>query len=297
MSKPVIAFIGLGNMGLPMANNLTAAGFSVHGFDTAHTELDSEPGMGIIQHSQLAEAVANADVIFTMLPNGAIVLDVLKQIFDARDQGATIVDCSTIDINDARNAHRLATEHGYAFFDAPVSGGIKGAAAGTLTAMVGGNQEILAKLDTVLTPLFDNIIHCGAAGNGQAAKLCNNMLLATTMIGAGETFNLGSQLGLDAQTLYKILSTSTGSCWSINSYCPVPGVGPESPADNHYQPGFSSQMMLKDMKLTQDAAHSVEVATPLGAQSLALYEAFVKHHGGADDFSAIINYLQTLQRK
>ena len=297
MSKPVIAFIGLGNMGLPMANNLAAAGFRVHGYDAACSKPNELAHADIIQHTQLSNCVADASVIFTMLPDGAVVLDVLKLIIDARDQSATIIDCSTIDINDAREAHRIATENGHTFFDAPVSGGIKGAAAGTLTAMVGGHRDSLAILDSVLDCLFANIIYCGGAGNGQAAKICNNMLLATTMIGASETFNLGEQLGLDAQTLFDVLSTSTGSCWAVNSYCPVPGVGPQSPADNRFQPGFSSQMMLKDMKLTQAAANSTEVATPLGAQSLALYEAYVQQHGGSSDFSAIIKYLQTLQRQ
>jgi len=297
MSKPIIAFIGLGNMGLPMANNLAAAGFSVHGYDAACSEPNELAHADIIQHTQLSDSVADASVIFTMLPDGAVVLDVLELIIDTRDQSATIIDCSTIDINDAREAHRIATEKGHTFFDAPVSGGIKGAAAGTLTAMVGGHRDSLAKLDSMLACLFANIIYCGAAGNGQAAKICNNMLLATTMIGASESFNLGEQLGLDAQTLFDVLSTSTGSCWAVNSYCPVPGVGPQSPADKRFQPGFSSQMMLKDMKLTQAAANSTGVATPLGAQSLALYEAYVQQHGGSSDFSAIIKYLLTLQRQ
>ena len=290
----IIAFIGLGNMGFPMASNLSRAGYTVNGFDTQITDElkeQSSAAPAIAIHEQLEPCVADAHVIFTMLPNGGIVHKVLQQLIDARSKPCTIVDCSTIDINDARAAHELAQQHGYTFFDAPVSGGIKGAAAGTLTAMVGGDESQLAQLADVLQPLFANIIHCGGAGNGQAAKICNNMLLATTMIGVGESFNLGDKLGLDPQILFNILSSSTGSCWSVNSYCPVPGVGPESPADNHYQPGFSGHMMLKDMKLTQAAAKSVSVATPLGEHSLALYEQFVAQGGGPQDFSAIIRFL------
>lgn len=296
MASENIAFIGLGNMGMPMANNLARAGFSVHAYDMAIDQNDERLEKSMVLHSTLSTAIDNADIIFTMLPNGAIVLDVLQQILDTRSAAATIFDCSTIDINDARKAHELAADAGYTFFDAPVSGGIKGAAAGSLTTMMGGDQKTLKSLEHILAPLFGNVIHCGGPGNGQAAKICNNMLLATTMIGTGETFNLGNKLGLDAQTLFDILSSSTGSCWSVNSYCPVPGIGPQSPSDNNYQPGFSGQMMLKDMKLTQAAADSVDVATPLGAHSLALYQQFVEQGGEEQDFSAIIQYLEKLER-
>ena len=295
MHNPTIAFVGLGNMGMPMASNLVAAGMQVQGFDPALAQTPARNSSVPLADS-LAQCVEHAGVIFTMLPNGSVVLDVLQQIFSSRTQPATVIDCSTIDINDAREAHTLASHNGYPFFDAPVSGGIKGAEAGTLTAMVGGDELALADVQDIIKPLFANVIYCGAAGNGQAAKICNNMLLATTMIGTGETFNLGKQLGLDAQTLYSILSTSTGSCWSVNSYCPLPDVGPQSPADNNYQPGFSGHMMLKDMRLTQSAANSVSVATPLGASSLALYEDFVAQGGGPSDFSAIIEYLAKLER-
>ena len=296
MADEIIAFIGLGNMGLPMANNLARAGCTVHGFDSQIQHHDDciEPGINL--HTSLAECVSSADIVFTMLPNGAIVLDVLQQIISTRTGSATIIDCSTIDITDARSAHQLASDNGYAFLDAPVSGGIKGAAAGTLTTMVGGDQQTLQMLEHVFKPLFGNVIHCGGAGNGQAAKICNNMLLATSMIGTGEAFNLGDKLGLDANTLFSILSSSTGSCWSVNSYCPVPGVGPQSPADNDYLPGFSGHMMLKDLNLTQAAADSVAVATPLGADALDLYTRFVEQGGGPSDFSAIIRFLQTLER-
>jgi 3-hydroxyisobutyrate dehydrogenase len=292
-----VGFIGLGNMGLPMASNLATADCTVSGFDTQLTDVQECSHVGIQLCATLAQAIESADLIFTMLPNGAIVLDVLQQIIQTRSTPVTIIDCSTIDINDARQAHDLARQHEFGFLDAPVSGGIAGAAAGTLTTMVGGDEQLLVTIKPRLAPVFKNIVYCGAGGAGQAAKICNNMLLATSMIGVGETFNLGKKLGLDANTLYSILSTSTGSCWSVNSYCPVPGVGPTTPADNEYQPGFSAQMMLKDMNLTQSAAKSVELATPLGAHALALYNDYVNAGGGAEDFSGIIRYLEKIDRE
>lgn len=291
-----IGFIGLGNMGLPMASNLLDAGCRVTGFDTQLSSEDNKLPQGLKLCETLVDAIDGAELIFTMLPNGSIVLDVLNQIIESRAPNASLIDCSTIDINDARQAHSTAAEHGLGFLDAPVSGGISGAAAGTLTTMVGGDEQLLDRLKPLLAPLFKTIIYCGDGGAGQAAKICNNMLLATSMIGAGETFNLGKKLGLDLNTLFSILSTSTGSCWSVNSYCPVPGVGPSSPADNDYQPGFSAQMMLKDMNLTQAAASSVNMATPLGAHALALYKDYVEAGGGPSDFSGIIKYLEKLDR-
>lgn len=291
-----VGFIGLGNMGLPMAKNLAAAGCKVSGFDTQLTEPQEHSHDGVQLCTTLVEAIESADLIVTMLPNGAIVLDVLQHIIQTRSTPVTIIDCSTIDINDARQAHELAKQHDFGLLDAPVSGGIAGAAAGTLTAMIGGDEQLLNTVKSRLTPVFKNIVYCGAAGAGQAAKICNNMLLATSMIGAGETFNLGKRLGLNADTLFTILSTSTGSCWSVNSYCPVAGVGPTSPADNNYQPGFSAQMMLKDMNLTQSAAQSVALATPLGAHALALYKDYVEDGGGPEDFSGIIRYLEKMDR-
>lgn len=284
-------------MGLPMAGNLAIAGYKVYGYDANISASAAMPHDNLTLVGTLPECMQDAEIVITMLPNGAIVLDVLQQIIDASQSSATIVDCSTIDINDARLAHKLASEAGHVFFDAPVSGGTKGASAGTLTAMIGGNESQLNTIGPLLKPIFNNVIYCGNAGNGQAAKICNNMLLATSMIGTAETFNLGQKLGLDAKTLFDILSSSTGSCWSVNSYCPVTGVGPQSPADNDFKPGFSGHMMLKDMKLTQDAARSVDVATPLGALSTRLYKEFVELGGGPEDFSAIIKHLQTLDRQ
>lgn len=297
MKVCTIGFIGLGNMGLPMAANLAKSGHTVNGYDPQRNKDDAQVPAAVSLHTSIEEAVADAELVFLMLPNGEIVIDVLKQIIAASKQPTAIIDCSTIDINDARQAHALTESAGIEFLDAPVSGGISGAAAGTLTTMVGGNEQLLESIKPALGGVFSNFVHCGTGGAGQAAKICNNMLLATSMIGTGESFNLGRKLGLDPNTLFHVLSTSTGSCWSVNSYCPVPGVGPQSPADNNYTPGFSAQMMLKDMKLTQQAAESVNEATPLAAKALALYADYVDNGGSAEDFSGIIRYIDGLARE
>jgi 3-hydroxyisobutyrate dehydrogenase len=296
MTSNSITFIGLGNMGLPMAMNLANAGQSVNGFDP---QLNTDEHLlpdGLTLCETLADTLSESNLVITMLPNGGVVLDVLNAIIDTGAKPSVMIDCSTIDINDARKAHEVATAAGISFLDAPVSGGITGAAAGTLTTMIGGDEAILDAVKPRIESMFKTFIYCGDGGAGQAAKICNNMLLATSMIGTGETFNLGRKLGLDAQTLFNVLSTSTGSCWSVNSYCPVPGVGPTSPSDNDYKPGFAVQMMVKDMNLTQAAAESVSQATPLGAHALALYEDYANAGGNAEDFSGIIRYLDTLDR-
>ena len=283
-------------MGLPMATNLANAGHSVKGFDPqVKTDGQVLPD-GLTLCSSLADAVSESNLIITMLPNGGVVLEVLKAIIDTGAKPSVMLDCSTIDINDARKAHEVANTAGISFLDAPVSGGITGAAAGSLTTMIGGDETVLESIKPLIEPMFKTFIYCGEGGAGQAAKICNNMLLATSMIGTGETFNLGRKLGLDPQTLFNVLSTSTGSCWSVNSYCPVPGVGPTSPSDNDYQPGFAVTMMIKDMKLTQAAAESVSQATPMGVHALALYEDYANAGGNAEDFSGIIRYLDTLNR-
>ena len=296
MTSNSIAFIGLGNMGLPMAINLANDGQSVKGFDPQINAEDQHIPEGLTLCDTLEEAASEAELIITMLPNGNVVLSVLQAIIDSGQKPSVMLDCSTIDINDARKAHVLAKASNINFLDAPVSGGITGAAAGTLTTMIGGNEAVLESIKTLIEPMFKTFIYCGDGGAGQAAKICNNMLLATSMIGTGETFNLGKKLGLDPQTLYNVLSTSTGSCWSVNSYCPVPGVGPSSPSDNEYKPGFAVKMMVKDMNLTQAAAESVSQATPLGAHALALYEDYANAGGDAEDFSGIIRYLDKLNR-
>ncbi|MFK7889895.1 MAG: 3-hydroxyisobutyrate dehydrogenase [Granulosicoccus sp.] len=296
MTDDNIAFIGLGNMGRPMVSNLAKAGFIVHAFDSNSDAVSSIERQNTIVASSVSDAVMHSSIVFTMLPNGAIVNDVLQQIITAAQSSLLIVDFSTIDIDDAKQAHALAAESGHVFFDAPVSGGVAGAAAGSLTAMIGGDQSKVDRLTPFLNSMFDRQIYCGDAGAGQAAKICNNMLLATTMIGVCESFNLASSLGLSADTLFEVLSTSTGSCWSVNHYCPVQGVGPESPADRSFAPGFSSSMMLKDMKLTQSAAETTQVATPLGQRSLELFQHFVDEQNGEKDFSGIIRFLEQMQR-
>lgn len=296
MTVSTIAFIGLGNMGLPMARNLVESGLKVKGYDPQLQADPPELPAGLSLSETLADCISDVQLIFTMLPNGAVVNSVLQQIIDAGSKPMAIIDCSTIDINDARAAHQLAANAGIGFLDSPVSGGIAGAAAGTLTTMVGGDESLFEQTKGITRAVFKNYVYCGAAGNGQAAKICNNMLLATSMIGTAESFNLGKGLGLDPSTLFTVLSTSTGSCWPVNNYCPVPGVGPDSPADNDYKPGFAAQMMLKDMKLTQSAAESVDMATPLGANALALYDAYVNEGGAAEDFSGIIRFLERQKR-
>ena len=235
-----IGFIGLGNMGLPMAANLVEAGHSVTGFDTVPAAVDKAKAAGVAIASSAAEAAAGRDIVVTMLPNGEIVLSVFAEIVPAASPGTVIVDSSTIDVASARKAHDMAGKAGLFSVDAPVSGGVGGAEAGTLTFMIGGAQEALEKARPALEVMGGRLVHCGEGGAGQAAKMCNNMLLGISMIGACEAFALAEKLGLSQQALFDVVSTSSGSCWSVNTYCPVPGVGPKSPADNDYKPGFSA---------------------------------------------------------
>lgn len=287
-----IGFIGLGNMGRPMAANLAKAGHTVTGYDTARVEI---PGVAMA-HSA-AEAAADKDAVITMLPNGDIVGSVYRQIVSAGLNGACYIDCSTVDVESARTAHKMAEEAGLLSLDAPVSGGVGGAAAATLTFMVGGSAEAF----TAASPLFRNMgkkaVHCGAAGAGQAAKICNNMLLGISMIGVCEAFTLADQLGLDRQKLFDVASTSSGSCWSLNTYCPVPGVGPKTPADDDYKPGFAAELMLKDLLLSQQAGKASGAVTPLGALATSLYDDFVGAGGKGRDFSAMLLYLTELRRR
>ena len=278
-----IAFIGLGNMGAPMAANLAKAGHAVTGFDTmARPE-------GLTMADSAAAAVRDAEVVVTMLPNGAILRAVAAEIYPAMTAGAVHLDCSTVDVESARFVAQAAESAGLSAIDAPVSGGIGGATNGTLTFMAGGP---LAAFETC-KPLFDvmgqKVVHCGAAGNGQAAKICNNMILGVTMIATCEAFNLADRLGLDRQAMFDVVSTSSGSSWSMNAYCPAPGVGPTSPADNGYKPGFAADLMLKDLTLAQAAAKAVDADTPLGEAARALYDRFVNREDGAGrDFSAML---------
>ena len=284
-----IAFIGLGNMGGGMAANLVKAGHEVHAFDLSEDALGRAEQAGCSRHNSIAEAVDGVDAVVSMLPNGQIVLSAYTgEVIGKAPKDAILIDCSTIDVATARETAEQAGKAGYAMVDAPVSGGIAAAAGGTLTFMVGGAQEAFAKAEPILQAMGKAVIHAGDAGNGQAAKICNNMLLAIHMIGTAEAFKMAEKLGLDPQTFYDISSVSSGQNWSMTSYCPLPGVGPQSPADNDYQGGFATELMLKDLRLAMDAAENADAPVPLGARAAALYEDFAGAGNGRRDFSAII---------
>jgi 3-hydroxyisobutyrate dehydrogenase len=290
-----IGFIGLGNMGLPMAANLVKAGHQVSGFDVVAPLAGKLADIGGAVAATAAAACDGAGVIVTMLPAGAHVREVYTApggVIDAAAAGALLIDSSTIDVSTARDVAARAAEKGLAMVDAPVSGGVGGATAGTLTFMVGGADDAFARARPFLEAMGKTIVHAGGAGTGQAAKICNNMILGVSMIAVSEAFLLAEKLGLDAQRLFDIASKSSGQCWSMTSYCPVPGPVPTSPANRGYQAGFTAAMMLKDLKLAQEAAHSAGAATPLGASAAALYDEFAgKGHTG-EDFSAIIRFLR-----
>jgi len=295
MSK--IAFIGLGNMGGPMAANLVKAGHDVTGFDLVAENLENLAQAGGTPASTVAEAVSDAEVVISMLPAGKHVTAVYTGedgVLGNTPAGALLIDCSTIDVTTAREIAQKAADKGFDMLDAPVSGGIMGAQGATLTFMTGASDEAFARAEPVLAQMGKNIIHAGGPGNGQAAKVCNNMLLGISMIGVSEAFNLADKLGLDRQKLFDISSTASGQCWSLTTYCPVPGPVATSPANNDYKPGFSVEMMLKDLKLSQDAANSAGVETPLGAHASELYDAFANAGNGNVDFSGIIKYLRSL---
>lgn len=291
-----VGFIGLGNMGLPMATNLAKAGHALQVFDTIPAQLDKAASEGMKTCLFAADAAKDADAVITMLPNGEIMLSVMKEIAPACSRGAVVIDCSTVDVESAREGHKLASDHGLLSIDCPVSGGITGAAAGTLTFMIGGSEEARNKAAPFLDIMGGKQVPCGEGGAGQAAKICNNMLLAITMTGVGEAFSLGKKLGLEPQAMFDVMSTSSGYCWSINAYCPLPGVGPQSPADNDYKPGFASSLMIKDATLAQVAADSTGQATPLGAHALELYKQYADATTEDMDFSGIINWLEEKER-
>ena len=279
-----IGFIGLGNMGAPMAANLARAGHEVTGFDTAGVTIE-----GVDMAGSAPEAVRDAEVVITMLPNGAILRAVAAEIIPAMTPGAGFVDCSTVDVDRARAVAQEAEKAGLLPVDAPVSGGVGGAAAGTLTFMAGGSDAAFAKAAPLFEIMGQKAVHCGPSGNGQAAKICNNMILGVTMIATCEAFALADKLGLDRQKMFDVVSTSSGYSWTMNAYCPAPGVGPQSPADNGYKPGFAADLMLKDLRLSQQAAQSADADTPMGAMAQALYEQFVEREDGAGmDFSAML---------
>ncbi|WP_050930910.1 3-hydroxyisobutyrate dehydrogenase [Aestuariivita boseongensis] len=279
-----IGFIGLGNMGGPMAANLAKAGHEVSGFDMAKVDVE-----GVTLAASAEDAAKGADVVITMLPNGQILRSVAAQIIPVMQAGAGFVDCSTVDVDSARAVAADAAAAGLLPVDAPVSGGVGGAAAGTLTFMAGGSEEAFAKAAPLFEIMGQKAVHCGDAGAGQAAKICNNMILGVTMIATCEAFALADKLGLDRQKMFDVVSTSSGYSWTMNAYCPAPGVGPQSPADNDYKPGFAADLMLKDLRLSQQAAESADADTPMGQLAQALYEQFVENEDGAGrDFSAML---------
>jgi 3-hydroxyisobutyrate dehydrogenase len=294
-----IAFIGLGNMGAGMAARQAGAGHQVKAFDLDPQAMAAAQGAGCGVASSAAEAVAGADVIFTMLPAGAHVRGVYAgAVLPHAGAGALVIDCSTIDPADARGVAALARDAGLRPADAPVSGGTAAASAGTLAFMVGCADGDFSAVEQALAPMARAVIHTGAAGSGQAAKICNNMLLAVSMIGVSEAFVLADHLGLDRQKFFDVASQSSGQCWSLTSYCPVPGPVPASPANRGYAPGFAGAMMLKDLKLAAAAAASDgAVATPLGREALRLYQAFVDDGGAGTDFSAIITMLSSMPER
>ena len=287
-----IGFIGLGNMGAPMAANLAAAGHDVTGFDVA--------GISLANGETAASAVAAAtgrDVVITMLPDGAILRRVAAEIIPVMAVGCGFVDCSTVDVDSARAVAVDADAAGLLAVDAPVSGGVGGAVAGTLTFMAGGSDAAFALAEPLFAIMGQKAVHCGDSGAGQSAKICNNMILGATMIATCEAFALADRLGLDRQKMFDVVSTSSGYSWTMNTYCPAPGVGPKSPADNGYMPGFAAELMLKDLRLSQQAASSVDADTPMGAAATALYEQFVEDEDGRGrDFSAMLPRFETRKR-
>jgi len=290
-----IGFIGLGNMGGPMAANLVRAGHDVVAFDMAPNALQSAETAGCRTVTRGVEIAEGAEIIVTMLPAGAHVREVYMGqdgLIAASAPGTLMIDCSTIDVATAREVSAAAGEAGLAMIDAPVSGGVTGADAGTLTFMVGGEADAFDRAKPYLEVMGKTIVHAGGAGNGQAAKICNNMVLGISMIGVCEAFVLADQLGLDHQKLFDIASTASGQCWSLTTYCPVPGPVPTSPANRDYAPGFTAEMMLKDLKLAQSAAGDFGAETPLGAEAAALFGQFVDAGSGEVDFSGIIKMLR-----
>ena len=290
-----IGFIGLGNMGLPMAQNLLKAGHRVQGFDVTKSQADTLAASGGVAAPSVRAAVTGAEVVITMLPAGQHVRDVYlgaDGVLAAAGAGTLLIDSSTIDVESARAVAAAADKKRLPMLDAPVSGGTGGAQAGTLTFMVGGSDQAFERGRPILEKMGKTIVHAGGAGNGQAAKICNNMILGVSMIAVSEAFVLAEKLGLDAQKLFDISSKSSGQCWSMTTYCPVPNIVPSSPANRDYQAGFTAAMMLKDLKLAQDAAKTAGATTPLGADAAGIYSRYVESGEGPRDFSGIIRFIR-----
>jgi 3-hydroxyisobutyrate dehydrogenase len=286
-----IAFLGLGNMGGPMATNLVAGAHAVRGFDPVPSAVAAAEEHGAAVFGSAADAVRDADVVVTMLPSGEVVKRCYAEILPVARPGALFIDSSTISVDDAREVHALAGSCGFAQLDAPVSGGVRGAIAGTLAFMVGGEESALERARPVLQPMAGKIIHCGAAGAGQAAKICNNMVLAVQQIAIGEAFVLAEKLGLSAQSLFDVITGATGNCWAVHTNCPVPGLVPTSPANNAFKPGFATALMNKDLGLAMDALASTVASAPLGSHAAGIYAKFAVEHGDLD-FSAVIEELR-----
>ncbi|BBZ10385.1 3-hydroxyisobutyrate dehydrogenase [Mycobacterium branderi] len=286
-----IAFLGLGHMGGPMSANLVAAGHTVRGFDPVPAASAAAADKGVTVFDSAAAAVADAEVVITMLPNGDAVKRCYADILPAASEGALFIDSSTISVDDAREVHALAGSHGFAQLDAPVSGGVAGAVAGTLAFMVGGDASALEHARPVLEPMARKVIHCGGTGAGQAAKVCNNMVLAVQQIAIGEAFVLAEKLGLSAQSLYDVITGATGNCWAVHTNCPVPGPVPTSPANHDFKPGFAAALMNKDLGLAMDAVASTGASAPLGSHAAQIYAEFAKDNADKD-FSAVIEMLR-----
>lgn len=286
-----VAFLGLGNMGGPMAANLINAGYTVNGFDPVPAARQAAQDNGVRLFDTGAAAVADADVVITMLPNGTLVKICYEEVLPAAAAGALFIDSSTISVDDARAVHQQALDSGFAQLDAPVSGGVKGAVAGTLAFMVGGEPDALERARAVLEPMAAKVIHCGSSGAGQAAKLCNNMVLAVQQIAVGEAFVLAEKLGLSAQSLFDVITGATGNCWAVHTNCPVPGPVPTSPANNDFKPGFATALMNKDLGLAMAAVSSTGSSAPLGTHAAEIYAAFAEEHADLD-FSAVIQSLR-----
>jgi 3-hydroxyisobutyrate dehydrogenase len=286
-----VAFLGLGHMGSPMSKNLVDAGHTVRGFDPVPAAIDAAISNGVAVLDSGPEAVSGADVVITMLPHGDAVKRCYAEILPAVSEGVLFIDSSTISVDDAREVHALAGSHGVAQLDAPVSGGVKGASAGTLAFMVGGESADLRRARPVLEPMAGKVIHCGDAGAGQAAKICNNMVLAVHQIAIGEAFVLAEKLGLSAQALFDVITGATGNCWAVHTNCPVPGPVPTSPANDNFKPGFATALMNKDLGLAVDAVTSTGSAAPLGSHAADIYAKFATANGDKD-FSAIIETLR-----
>ena len=293
-----IAFIGLGHMGGPMAANLVKAGYTVTGFDLVPAALDTARANGITIADSAAAAVARAEVVITMLPSGRHVIGAYTDgLLAAAAPGTLFIDSSTIAVDDAREAHRLAVEAGHRGMDAPVSGGVVGAEAGTLAFMVGGSAEDFAVAEPILAHMGKRIVHCGGTGLGQAAKICNNMILGVSMIAVSEAFVLGEKLGLTHEALYEVSSNASGQCWALTTNCPVPGPVPTSPANRDYQPGFAGALMAKDLGLAAEALGSTGVAAELGSLANEIYQRFAEGEGAGKDFSGIINEIRERSEK